>query len=53
MMLRHLGENAAADRLMQAIEKVTADPALHPPDLGGQATTEDVTRAVCAALVPD
>ena len=50
MMLRHLGENAAADRLMGAIEAVTADKGLHPPDLGGTATTEQVTRAVCAAL---
>jgi tartrate dehydrogenase/decarboxylase/D-malate dehydrogenase len=50
MMLRHLGENAAADRLMRAIEAVTADPSLHPPDLGGKATTEQVTEAVCEAL---
>jgi tartrate dehydrogenase/decarboxylase/D-malate dehydrogenase len=50
MMLRHLGENAAADRLMRAIESVTADTALHPPDLGGKATTEQVTRAVCEVL---
>ena len=26
MMLEHLGEKAAADRLMRAIERVTADP---------------------------
>ena len=39
MMLEHLGENAAADRLMRAIERVTADPSLHTPDLGGKATT--------------
>ena len=47
MMLEHLGEAAAAARLMQAIEHVTADPKLHTRDLGGTATTEDVTRAVC------
>ena len=39
MMLEHLGETAAAARLMRAIERVTADPALHTPDLGGPATT--------------
>src|SRR6187401_2304336 len=39
MMLEHLGEAAAADVLMRAIESVTADPALHTPDLGGKATT--------------
>lgn len=50
MMLEHLGEQAAADRLMRAVEQVTADPALHTPDLGGRATTKTVTAAVCAAL---
>ena len=47
MLLEHLGESAAAQRLMQAIEAVTADPALHTRDLGGSATTAEVTRAVC------
>jgi tartrate dehydrogenase/decarboxylase/D-malate dehydrogenase len=50
MMLEHLGEAAAAARLMRAIERVTADPALHTPDLGGTATTAEVTRAVCEAV---
>ena len=38
------------DELMAAIESVTADPALHTRDLGGQATTAQVTAAVCARL---
>jgi tartrate dehydrogenase/decarboxylase/D-malate dehydrogenase len=46
MMLDHLGEAAAAQRLMSAIERAAADPALHTPDLGGRATTRDVTGAV-------
>jgi tartrate dehydrogenase/decarboxylase/D-malate dehydrogenase len=50
MMLEHLGETAAAARLMRAIERVTADRALHTPDLGGAANTATVTAAVCAAL---
>lgn len=50
MLLEHLGEAEAAQRLMRAIEAVTADPALHTRDLGGSARTEDVTRAVCARL---
>src|SRR5690349_6458350 len=50
MMLDHLGENEASARLMAAIERVTADPANHTPDLGGTATTRRVTDAVCAAL---
>ena len=50
MMLDHLGEGAAAARLMEAIEKVTADPALHTPDLGGEATTRMVTDAVLEVI---
>ncbi len=50
MMLEHLGEQAAAQRLMGAVEHVTASPALHTPDLGGQATTRQVTDAVIAAI---
>ena len=50
MLLEHLGENAAAQRLMKAIEAVTANPALHTGDLGGTARTVDVTKAVCHAL---
>src|SRR5437764_8332157 len=53
MMLEHLGQKVAADRLMRAIERVTAAPALHTPDLGGKGTTEQVTDAVCAALAGD
>lgn len=53
MMLEHLGEKAAAARLMRAVERVTADPALHTPDLGGRATTREVTDAVCEALRGD
>jgi tartrate dehydrogenase/decarboxylase/D-malate dehydrogenase len=50
MMLEHLGEQAAADRLMQAIESVTANPRLHTRDLGGLATTAQVTAAICEQL---
>ena len=50
MMLEHLGEPLAAGRIMQAIEHVTGNPALHTHDLGGQATTAQVTEAVCKAL---
>jgi tartrate dehydrogenase/decarboxylase / D-malate dehydrogenase len=53
MMLEHLGEQKAADRLMKAIERVTANPKLHTPDLGGKATTKQVTEAVCKALDGD
>jgi tartrate dehydrogenase/decarboxylase/D-malate dehydrogenase len=50
MMLEHLGEGAAATRLMQAIERVTADPHFHTPDLGGKARTDEVTAAVVASI---
>jgi tartrate dehydrogenase/decarboxylase/D-malate dehydrogenase len=35
---------------MRAIESVTATPSLHTRDLGGAATTADVTLAVCDFL---
>jgi tartrate dehydrogenase/decarboxylase / D-malate dehydrogenase len=47
MMLEHLGEPQAARQVMQAIEHVSSTPALHTRDLGGSATTAQVTRAVC------
>jgi tartrate dehydrogenase/decarboxylase/D-malate dehydrogenase len=49
MMLDHLGEAEAARALMAAVERVTAAGVL-TPDLGGKATTEQVTEAVCAAI---
>ncbi|MFL6673265.1 MAG: tartrate dehydrogenase [Massilia sp.] len=52
MLLEHLGEHDAARRVMQAIESVTATPSLHTRDLGGTATTAEVTRAVCDFLSP-
>ena len=50
MLLEHLSEQAAADRLMAAIEAVTANPRLHTRDLGGLATTAQVTAAVCEKI---
>jgi tartrate dehydrogenase/decarboxylase/D-malate dehydrogenase len=49
MMLEHLGEAKAAARLMRAIEAATAKK-IFTPDLGGNARTRDVTRAVLAGL---
>jgi tartrate dehydrogenase/decarboxylase/D-malate dehydrogenase len=50
MMLEHLGEGEAAATLMNVIETVTANPALHTRDLGGTALTADVTKAVCELI---
>jgi tartrate dehydrogenase/decarboxylase/D-malate dehydrogenase len=49
LMLEHLGETAAAARLMAAIEGTTGAGVL-TPDLGGKATTAEVTRAVIERL---
>ena len=50
MMLDHLGEQRAAEHLMAAIEKVTASGDCMPADLGGNASTREVTEAVINAL---
>ena len=50
MMLDHLGEHQAAITLMNAIESVTEKKSLHTRDLGGQATTIDVTQAICSII---
>ncbi|MEJ6020737.1 tartrate dehydrogenase [Ramlibacter sp. PS4R-6] len=50
MLLEHLGEDEAARKLMRAIEAVTADAKLHTRDLGGSATTVQVTEAVVQRL---
>ena len=50
MLLEHVGEMRAAATLMAAIESVTADRSLHTRDLGGTATTAQVTDAVCARI---
>jgi tartrate dehydrogenase/decarboxylase/D-malate dehydrogenase len=50
MLLEHLGELDAAMRVMHAIESVTANSTLHTRDLGGNATTKQVTSALCDAL---
>ncbi len=47
LLLEHLGEAEAAARLMKAIENVTSAGTTLPRDLGGTATTEQVTEAVC------
>ncbi len=48
-MLEHLDERISAERLMSAIERTTAAGVL-TPDVGGDATTHDVTRAVIEAI---
>ena len=50
MMLDHLGERAAHDNILRAIERVIGDEHVKTPDLGGRATTAKMTKAVTAAL---
>lgn len=48
-MLEHLGEGDAAKRLMRAVEAVCASGVM-TPDVGGNATTQQVTDALCEAI---
>lgn len=50
MMLDHLGERAAHDRIVGAIERVLTGGRVKTPDLGGHATTAEMTRAISAQL---
>ena len=49
MMLDHLGQNEIASRVRTRVEATLREGIL-TPDLGGTATTEEVTRAVVDAL---
>jgi tartrate dehydrogenase/decarboxylase/D-malate dehydrogenase len=50
MMLDHLGERAAHDRILKSIEVVLAGGSVKTPDLGGRATTTDMAKAITAAM---
>jgi tartrate dehydrogenase/decarboxylase/D-malate dehydrogenase len=50
MMLEHLGHPEPAARLLAAIEALLAEGRVRTPDLGGTATTADVTKALLDRL---
>ncbi|MDG2269468.1 MAG: isocitrate/isopropylmalate family dehydrogenase, partial [Alphaproteobacteria bacterium] len=50
MMLRHLGEDASADMVETSVHAVLAEAAVRTSDLGGTATSAEMTDAVLAAL---
>ncbi|MCA9539166.1 MAG: isocitrate/isopropylmalate dehydrogenase family protein [Myxococcales bacterium] len=50
MMLRHIGEQTAGARIEAAIARVLADGAVRTGDLGGRASTTEITDAIVAAL---
>ena len=50
MMLRHIGENNAADRIMSALGQVLVSGQSTTRDLGGSASTNGFADAVCRAI---
>jgi len=50
LMLRHLGETAAASRIMSALGRVLLDGSIRTRDLGGRASTSDFSDAICQAI---
>jgi isocitrate dehydrogenase (NAD+) len=52
LMLRHIDEDAAADRVMAAVNAVLADGRVRTRDLGGTASTLEYADAICHKLAP-
>jgi tartrate dehydrogenase/decarboxylase/D-malate dehydrogenase len=53
LMLEHLGATDAATRLMHALEETLRDPVTRTGDVGGTASTEQVTAAVVELIEGD
>jgi len=51
LMLHHIGETTAADRIMTALGAVLTAGQIRTRDLGGAATTTDFAEAVCRAVL--
>jgi tartrate dehydrogenase/decarboxylase / D-malate dehydrogenase len=50
LMVDHLGHRAVHDRILGAVERVVASGRSKTPDLGGSATTKQVTDAVVSEI---
>jgi len=50
LMLRHIGEDAMADRIMAALGAVLATDGVRTRDLGGTASTTEFATAICRRL---
>ena len=50
MMLQHLGHQDAHDTIMTAVENVLSEAANLTPDMGGKGNTEDLGKAIAAAI---
>jgi len=46
LMMEHLGEPAAGERIMQALKAVTGEKKVRTPDLGGKNSTQEFAAAV-------
>ncbi len=51
LMLRHINEDAAAERIVSALNRVLASGASRTRDLGGTTSTFEFADAVCRAIV--
>ena len=51
MMLDYLGEWEISNDIKQAVEKVIADCKIRTPDLGGDSSTMEVTKAIVRELI--
>jgi isocitrate dehydrogenase (NAD+) len=50
MMLRYLGEEAAADRVRAGLGRVLENGSVRTRDLGGRSSTTELTEAVCREI---
>jgi isocitrate dehydrogenase (NAD+) len=50
LMLRHLDENAGADRIMRALTSVLTEGQCRTQDIGGTASTSEFADAICRAV---
>ena len=50
MMLRHIGEGDAADRIRSALDRTLTDGRIRTRDLGGTASTTEFARAIVSAM---
>jgi isocitrate dehydrogenase (NAD+) len=50
LMLRHIGEDVIADRIMKAVGDVLREGRIRTRDLGGTASTTEYAEAICRQL---